>query len=303
MRAPVRRSLALVTALALSAGLTSCGSEKEQSGSGPTSSSSAPTSSTAAASSSAAPTSATSSAPAGPAPANTGAELASRVRAATDKEKSVHVEMRSAADPDVIRMDMTNKGKGEGDTSLTAGSTQLRSVGDTVYVQEPDLAGRTWLRIDDDSDSAAGVLLLPLVMVGVVTDVDSQAEIWSKGTVASKGTESVAGVQTTHYTVTVAGEHVRAAFKGATGGQAGASAAKPGDKPVTYDVWLDQRDRPARVKVDLNAIDAATGKKPSSSAGPAVATIDYTRWSAPVTIAAPPANQVKDADAVLGAGK
>ncbi|MDF8264465.1 LolA-like protein [Luteipulveratus flavus] len=304
MNTPLRRSGALVLASALTFAVTACGSEQatatKPSAVSTTSITTRPSATPTTPLSSA--TSATVSAPAsGDAPS--GRAFAVRVRAAVDAEKSVHVFMSSPGEKDTVTVDMTNLGEDEGDAEIHMGATQMRSVGDTVYLKDPELAGRTWLRVDDDSESMAGLMLVPMAIITMMADVDTQIDLWERGTATTRGTETVNGARTTHYTVRVPGAAV-VEVADETGDlspndRAEMRKAMRG-KTVAYEVWLDPSDRPARVRSDLSVMAAMMGDPPGESDGGTVAVIDYSRWGETVRITAPPAGQVKDADEALG---
>jgi hypothetical protein len=93
----------------------------------------------------------------------------------------------------------------------------------------------------------------------------------SISTLTKVGTETVDGVQTTHYKVTI--DTAKAgALMGVPDGSTGALP-----KTVTYDVWVDGSNRPVQVTIDM-----------------AMAKVDlhFSKWGQPVHVVAPPASQV-----------
>ncbi|KNX36354.1 hypothetical protein [Luteipulveratus halotolerans] len=300
MISTMRRTAALTSVVALSFTLTACGDDTtagSRSTSPPVASSSPSSSST----TTAAPVTATASTTS---QAAGGGSVAMRIRTAVDAERTVHVQMTSPGEQDTVTMDFADLADEDGDVAIQMGpTTRMRSVGGTVYLQDPDLAGRTWVRVSEDSDSMAGLMLLPMAALTMIADVDTQVDLWEKGTFTSRGPATVRGASTTHYVIKVPGDKVVEAFD-ETGDLSPNDRAEmrksAKGRTVAYDVWLDDRDRPVRIRTDLAMMALAFGEAGEDADEPApVAVVDYSRWGAPVHIAAPPAAQVKDADDVL----
>jgi hypothetical protein len=148
------------------------------------------------------------------------------------------------------------------------GSTEVIMVDRVAYVKLPAQKGK-YLEVDlSDPDSPlAGTL-------GGLTDLDPRAAIESFADsvqqVAKVGEEDLDGTATTHYVLTAD-----------TSGLAGQFGGGDADLPesVTYDVWLDERDRPRQLEVDL-------GDRGSLH-------LEVADFGEPVDIAAPPAREVQ----------
>jgi uncharacterized membrane protein YgdD (TMEM256/DUF423 family) len=106
------------------------------------------------------------------------------------------------------------------------------------------------------------------------------------GTLRPAGTETVNGVSATHYSVTidlakVAKDHPELA--GVIN-----ELTKQGVKVQDLQLWVDAQKRPVRLATTMQLPNPADPTKTSAS----TQTVDYTDWGAPVTITAPPADQV-----------
>ncbi|MEI2766253.1 MAG: hypothetical protein V9F82_11280 [Dermatophilaceae bacterium] len=142
--------------------------------------------------------------------------------------------------------------------TLTVGGQPMDvvAVGGTFYIKSamfPSANGAPWVKIDPDATDAVSKQIS--ARLSGTTDPRQQIEALKGFAATLVGTEG--GL--THYKLTGAGS---------------ASATTGGPE---VDVWLDSSDRPA--------------KQIGTLAGVKVITV-YSEWGTPVTIAAPPADQV-----------
>jgi hypothetical protein len=226
---------------------------------------------------SAAPESAHGSAPAsGPAadpPAGTGevvpgAELAERVLAAATAAGGVRITLTSTLEEsnltsegvvqfgDPYRADVTTTVTSEGGDLVS----RILVVSPTeAYVKLPETGG--WIPIADGEE---------LGMTGAFgteyLSPDSTWQAWGgSGDFEVVGTETVDGVEATRYRLTDV---------------AGAAATSPGLESV--DVWIGPDDLPVRSELTV------------SDPQPATVTVDYREWGEPVTVQAPPPDEILD---------
>lgn len=153
------------------------------------------------------------------------------------------------------------------------GDMEAVMVDDVMYMKMPAAAGGAggkWMKmsVKDALGGQAGGNMGAL-------DLRKSLELFTQGvkSVESKGSESIDGVDTTHYVVTADLE----AISNLIGGSA-STAQMP--KTVTYDVWLDGEGRFTQMKADLQA----AGK----------IEMNLTDWGTEVDIKAPPASQVTE---------
>ena len=153
------------------------------------------------------------------------------------------------------------------------GSIELRQTGDQLYVRIPPnrVPGKEWISMPA---SGAGTVSPP-------DPLQSLQVLAGAHDVTKVGEEDVNGTPTTHYSVVVD----PAALKSAVAGDPRAAALPPGvldqAKDVTTDVWVDDQNRPRRLRVDLK-VQAVTVRT----------AVEFHDYGKPVDVAAPPADQV-----------
>lgn len=171
---------------------------------------------------------------------------------------------------------------------LGSGSVELRAVDHVLYVKVPPLtpAGK-FLKIDPHAaDSPFGQS-----MGGLRSGMDPRSSLGAIRkaitAVTYDGQDTVTGVSTDHYTVTVSTTSLRkamhaskssipGAMAGGMGALGGGSAAHV-PATISYDLWLDAQQRPRQLRFALS------GER---------ALVQLTKWGEPVTVTAPPASQV-----------
>lgn len=164
-----------------------------------------------------------------------------------------------------------------------ADGVKMRMLDDVMYMSLGELTqslGGEWIKIDTSESGQFGEL----------SDAFSQQDprvqmrlLASAADAQVVGTETIDGVETTHYAATldvndlaeVAGlssDELKALKDGFT---------KAGVDAVDYDVWVDSDFRPRQIKVNV-----------PSSAGELELTMGITDINSPVKISAPPASDV-----------
>jgi hypothetical protein len=215
----------------------------------------------------------------------TEANFARTVSGAVSHQRSVHIAGRvSAAGQSVtVRGDSVLAGKrSKMKMSIAAGqfgTVQVVLVNQVIYLRAPQLsrltgnAAKPWVKVDlADPRNMFRASFSRLVNQA---DPSKLAQTFKsiKG-LRDLGTEHVNGVEATHYRVRIG---VAAA---ARAGGADASQLRRAGLPKTADVdaWIDTLQRPARISMNVGSL--------------AKVSLTFTRWGEPVTVTAPPANQV-----------
>jgi hypothetical protein len=157
------------------------------------------------------------------------------------------------------------------------GTVEARMVGGILYVQAAKLglgqaAGKPWLKVDlSDTTNPVGKMLAQ------VTDNLGPGQVAQTlegmSSLRKLGTETVDGVATTHYQVTLNTAKLTTTL-GLHPGQLG-SAGVP--KTLSYQVWLDSTSRPVKIAMTTPAFGVE---------------LHFSRWNEPVHVVAPPASQV-----------
>ncbi len=202
-----------------------------------------------------------------------------------------------------LTMDMSGLAQGSGITASALGAIKvlyLEESGDpVVYMQFPSLAGtlpsgKSWIRVDlQTAGRKLGLDFNQLMSQSSQNPAQALDLLRASGDVHEVGPATVDGVATTEYSGTV--DLTRAAKLGGISDaaiQQLVDAGVPTDVPV--EVWIGD-DGFVR-KLDLTEQLTAGGQ--SASVDLAVELSDY---GTPVTVTAPPADEVLDTSALLGA--
>lgn len=177
------------------------------------------------------------------------------------------------------------------------GYTEL-IVGDVSYIKAPSLrakAGKPWVSEPLDQASRSTGLDLRSMQEGTQCHPGPGTRLLTASKdVHEAGQERVVGVRTTHYQgtfplkdgVAKLGGAQRTQFTKFFGGEAGVDA-------MTFDVWIDDRRMPRKVTI-------AT---PPGAKVEVKQTVTYTVFNGPITITAPPKDQVADERGLLDGGQ
>lgn len=239
----------------------------------------------------------------GNAPASTVADLGAAVKQNTSQHNSVHVTMAMSV-PAVGAINST------GDLTFSPalaehmtmavpslGNMETVLVNGTMYVKLPgqlaNLLGNTgkpWTKFDLGGDDPLSQSL------GSTADVAAQADptkllqqIAAAGTITKVTHETVNGAPATHYAIKV---DVAKMVAAQSGDQSQAQELQQlGVGTVPFDIWVDSNDLPLRIVTHV-----AYSEPGASTSEQITITINYTDWGKPVTISAPPADQVGSLD-------
>jgi hypothetical protein len=183
-----------------------------------------------------------------------------------------------------LRVDMSKLvGAAGASAAGISGAVDIRMVDGTMYMNmgsmlgsraDSVLHGKDWVSIDISQMATQG---------GTQNPADMLQSLRGAGSVREVGTEDIDGTPTTHYHAEIdlqkAIEKVPAQYR---------DLAEKGMKMLggsfPIDVWIDHDGLPRRFQMD---IEVPGGK------GSVSERIDFTDYGAPVTIEAPPADQVQ----------
>lgn len=171
------------------------------------------------------------------------------------------------------------------------GSEQVLLVDNVFYMQIPgmqDLTNKPWIKIDPSDSSNPAAQFFSGLVNSIKENADPSQMIKNMeagGTLTGTDTEQLGGESTTHYKITVDIDKMIANETDPSMKQLLGMVEQQGLKSYPVDVWLDSHGLPVQTKINMPALSGAPG-----SGG--VSTITYTNWGAPVTITAPPADQV-----------
>lgn len=230
--------------------------------------------------------------------ARTVADLGTTVLHSTEHSSSVHMDM-------TMQVPGTGIVTATGDARFTGtrvaeqlamaipnvGNVHVVLVAGTVYLNvPPGLAGSTgrtgkpWVKVTTSGSGAAGraqSLARTAILAGQADPTQLLQRIESAGTITGATHETLDGVATTHYAITVD------AAKLAKSDPAERQALNHlGMTSLPFAIWVNSDNLPVRV-VTVVPVSAPTtiGRQFST-------TVDYTHWGAPVAITAPPTNEV-----------
>ncbi|MEV6171170.1 DUF1396 domain-containing protein [Streptomyces sp. NPDC051954] len=191
-----------------------------------------------------------------------------------------------------VAMSMKMKAPDQG----AAGTAEIRLVDKAMYIGgNPEMAkemdGKSWLKFDLSALGEAGELGATAPGAGQAEQNPASESTFLTGAkdVKKVGTETVDGVQTTHYSGTVTVDDIRNSFKDAdkaTQEQREKSLdqyEKMGIDKLTMDMWVDGDDHTKQFRM-----------KGDADKGPLDMTITFLDYNKPVTVTAPPAKDTTD---------
>lgn len=169
--------------------------------------------------------------------------------------------------------------------STAAGTEQVLLVDNVFYMQIPgmqDLTGKPWIKADSSNQVFA-------TMLNNIKDNADPSQmiknLEASGTLTGTDTAQLNGQPTTHYKITVDVDKMIANQTDPTMKQLLGMAEQQGLKNYPVEVWLDGHGLPVQTTINMPSLSGAAGSD-------GVSTVTYTNWGAPVTITAPPADQV-----------
>ena len=180
------------------------------------------------------------------------------------------------------------------------GNTQIDEIfnGTTFYMHLPDTltqrlpGAKPWMKIDLQAlGKSAGIDFKKALQANQSNPADMLAALKGVGTSKKVGTENIDGAPTTHYTATI--DLNKAAARIADKQTVDALKqmySSSGINSLPIDVWIDRAGRVRRESIKVSAQQVSMDM-----------TISFTRFGVPVDTTPPPADQVLDAAALLGA--
>lgn len=192
--------------------------------------------------------------------------------------------------------------RGEGELAMTVhggGKTvPLREIyttrsGDViVYLHSPAFAGqlpkgKTWAELDLTRAAKAGGGNLGSLPPGGQNPSDMLRMLRDTTSLKNVGTARVAGIETTHYLVTVDLKKLAADDPQAAGGL-GQLQSQTGAKTLPIDVWIDGSNHVRRLRLRIGIPSSETGRLQMTL------TMTMSSFGSPVTITPPPASKTVD---------
>ncbi|HEX3647862.1 MAG TPA: hypothetical protein VHV49_05505 [Pseudonocardiaceae bacterium] len=230
------------------------------------------------------------------------ADLGAAVLYQTKQTSSVHMDMTMQV-PGTGIVTATGDGRFTGTqaaeqltmTVPNVGNTHVILVAGTVYLNTPrGLAGTTgrggkpWVKVTTSGSGAsqqAQSLAQTAILAGQADPTHLLQQIEAAGTITKVTQETLSDVATTHYAITVD------AAKLAKSDPAERQALNHlGMTSLPFAIWVNSDNLPVRMVTvaPISAPTVATGRQFSI-------TVDYSHWGAPITITAPPTNEVATA--------
>jgi hypothetical protein len=178
----------------------------------------------------------------------------------------------------------------------SVGSMQMVVVDGTFYLKLPSgLAGlmggadsglgdKPWIKLDlGSSDALTRSLGSTADFANQVDPAQMINQIKSAGTITKVTHETLDGQPTTHYLISVDVSKLA--------GEEKQSVAGLGLTTLPFDIWVNSDNLPVRIITKVGYADPVSG-----SSQQVAITVNYTNWGEPVTVAAPPADQVGSLD-------
>lgn len=180
-----------------------------------------------------------------------------------------------------LAMDMT--------MNTPEGAMRMVLVDNTLYLQMPEqeraqMGGKQWVKISADGDDPMSKMLgSALTSVSDSVDVTKQVQqIKDAGTITKSQQETVDGQQTVHYWIDVDVQKLASLQQEELTKTALEALAKQGTKTLKYELWVRGDGLPAKIATQA----------PVGTGQPVTVTVGFSDWGKPVTVQAPPADQV-----------
>ncbi len=228
----------------------------------------------------------TSAAPSSAGPAADAAGLAASLRKGTADLTSAHLDADAGVLGGTVAGDFAMSGGKTTASDVTidqgSGAIEIITVGDTSYAKLPaahNTSGKPWVKVSADSTNEyVRGLAATTTITAAATDLAGVTGLVEKAatSVQNKGSAKVGGVDTTRYALTIDPTK-------APPGPLAETIGLLGNDSIPIQLWLDSKDRPVKVvitvKLGSQSLDLIVG---------------LSAFDEPVTITAPPADQVSD---------
>jgi outer membrane lipoprotein-sorting protein len=168
--------------------------------------------------------------------------------------------------------------------------------GDVVYLRSPAFAQATtqdkqWIKINLATlGSSQGNTDLSGILDASPTPANALAYLQGSSTVDKVGSESVGGVDTTHYSVSANLDRAAKQASGSTKDALEGVISQSGVKTLPLDVWVDENGYIRKVRYDEHA-----GRRQAAKV-----TMELHDFGKPVPISAPPSDSVVDLTKMVG---
>ena len=185
---------------------------------------------------------------------------------------------------------------------MSLGATQISEVliGDTLYMKIPalsaELGGKPWAKVSLGTMGSLGSTLQSLVDSAKNTDPAAQLQpLLASGDLKKVGTETVDGVQATHYAGTVDPATAFSSSQAAKNltpdqiSQIKSMLSSAGVTTEKIDVWVGSDGLPVAETITM-----------TTAAGAEKIDLHMSGWGQPISVAAPPAGQVSDITSMMG---
>ena len=188
-----------------------------------------------------------------------------------------------------VAMDMT--------MNTPEGAMHMVLVDNVLYIQLPEsersqMGGKPWVKISANGDDPVSKMLGSMLStVSDNVDVTKQIEqIKNAGTITKSAQENLDGQQVVHYWIDVDVQKLAAQQTNEVMKSALESLAKQGTKTLKYEMWVRGDGLPAKF----------TTQMPVGAGQPVAVTVGFTDWGKPVSVQAPPADQVGEMPKIGG---
>jgi hypothetical protein len=168
--------------------------------------------------------------------------------------------------------------------------------GDVLYLRSPAFAQATtqdkqWIKINLATlGSSQGNTDLSGILDASPTPANALAYLQGSSTVDKVGSESVGGVDTTHYSVSANLDRAAKQASGSTKDALEGVISQSGVKTLPLDVWVDENGYIRKVRYDEHA-----GRRQAAKV-----TMELHDFGKPVPISAPPSDSVVDLTKMVG---
>jgi len=183
-----------------------------------------------------------------------------------------------------------------GGQSMPLGGLQTVYLNKVVYIKSPQLSqlagGKTWLKLDLGKQAQQSGLNLDALLnqSQQVNPAEQTKMLTASKDVRQVGTETINGVKTTHYSGSMTLSEAMAKLDAKTRQQLQKVYTQAGATKIYFELWADGQQLPRKLTTKLAVPQANTSS-----------TMIYEDYGAPVSVHAPPADQVGDFSGLRGA--
>ena len=222
---------------------------------------------------------------------HTVSDLSNLVGSSVEQATTVQVNMKNAVGTTTGSIKFGDPVAEKMTLNTASGTEQVLLVNNVFYVQIPglsDITSKPWIKIDPNDTSNPASQIFAALVNSIKENADPSTMIKNLeagGTLTGTDTEQLGGQTTTHYKITVDVSKMIANQTDPTMKQMLTLAQQQGLTNYPVEVWLDSHGLPVQTTITMPALSGAPG-----SGGPDTTT--YSDWGAPVSISAPPDDQV-----------